>query len=86
MQDDLIMAFSPEINYYGEKILTVKFYNVEDLYCGASFFRCIFQPVITIKDISPQGYETIRYYVDETENKFYFYCDELEYRWNEKKL
>ena len=86
MQDDLIMAFSPEINYYGEKILKVKFYNVEDLYCDDWFFKCIFQPIVTIKDISLQGYETMRYYVDEAENRFYFYCDELEYGWSKKEL
>ena len=54
MQDNLTMSFSPEIDYYGEKILKVKFYDVEN--------------------------------VDEAENMFYFYCNDIEYHWEEQKF
>lgn len=85
MQDNLTMSFSPEIDYYGEKILKVKFYDVENLVCD-DIFKCISRPVITINDISAQGYETIRYFVDEAENMFYFYCNDIEYHWEEQKF
>ena len=41
MQDNLTMSFSPEINYYGEKLFKVKFFDVENLVCD-SIFRMIF--------------------------------------------
>ena len=85
MQDNLTISFCSEINYYGEKILKVKFYDVENLICN-DVFKCISRPVITINDISAQGYETMRYFVDEVENMFYFYCADIEYCWEENKI
>ncbi len=80
IQENLTMSFSPEVNYYGEKLLKAKFYGVDDLVCNSLFDR-IFQPIVTIKDMSVQGYETLSYFVDEAENEFYFYCENIEFWW-----
>lgn len=82
MQDDLTIIFSPQINYLGEKLLKVIFYGTDGLYCG-NMFQGIFKPVIAIKDLSAQGFEHSRYFVDEVEDEFYFYCDDIEYWWED---
>ncbi len=66
----------------GERLLKTKFFNVERINCD-EIFNLIFEPIIEIEDMSDRGFETVRYYVHELEDEFNFYCEKIEYWYQE---
>lgn len=82
VQTNLIMTFCQEINSLGERLLKTKFFNVERINCD-EIFNLIFEPIIEIEDMSDRGFETVRYYVHELEDEFNFYCEKIEYWYQE---
>ena len=82
IQDNLVMTFCQDINPLGERLLKVKFYGVEGVKCD-EIFNIISDAMIQIEDMSSRGYEGICYYVHEIEDLFSFYCEEIEYWYEE---
>ena len=76
IQTALILTFCEGLNPVVEKLIKAKFYGVQKLHCD-EIFNSIFGTVIQVEDISDRGYENIRYYVNEVEGNFHFYCEDV---------
>lgn len=79
---NLTMFFSPELIYYGERLLKVTFYKVREADIG-EIMGGIYSPFIEIRDISEYGWEDIHFSVSEIEGHFGFKFGSCEYEWTE---
>lgn len=76
----LTLVFSPELIYYGERLLKVTFYKVREADIGG-IIGGIYGPFVEIRDISEYGWEDIHYSISEIEGHFEFKFGSCEYEW-----
>lgn len=80
-KDNLTLILSPCPYIDGDNRLEIIFYNVGELKVYNNLlFGCISPILISIQDISDRHWEEFKYYIDEAEGKFSFYCADYEYR------
>lgn len=77
----LTVVFSPELVYYGERLLTVRFVNAVN--ADISSILEIYSPYVEIRDISEYGWEYIHYSISEIEGHFDFKFESFSYEWSE---
>lgn len=77
----LTVVFSPELVYYGERLLTVRFVNAVN--ADISDISGIYSPYVEIRDISEYGWEYIHYSISEIEGHFDFKFESFSYEWSE---
>lgn len=77
----LTVVFSPELVYYGERLLTVRFANAVN--ADISSILEIYSPYVEIRDISEYGWENIHYSISEIEGHFDFKFESFSYEWSE---
>lgn len=77
----LTVVFSPELVYYGERLLTVRFANAVN--ADISSILEIYSPYVEIRDISEYGWEYIHYSISEIEGHFDFKFESFSYEWSE---
>ena len=77
----LTVVFSPELVYYGERLLTVRFANAVN--ADISDILGIYSPYVEIRDISEYGWEYIHYSISEIEGHFDFKFESFSYEWSE---
>lgn len=77
----LTVVFSPELVYYGERLLTVRFANAVN--ADISDILGIYSPYVEIRDISEYGWENIHYSISEIEGHFDFKFESFSYEWSE---
>lgn len=76
----LTVVFSPELVYYGERLLTVRFANAVN--ADISSILEIYSPYVEIRDISEYGWENIHYSISEIEGHFDFKFESFSYEWS----
>lgn len=76
----LTVVFSPELVYYGERLLTVRFANAVN--ADISDILGIYSPYVEIRDISEYGWEYIHYSISEIEGHFDFKFESFSYEWS----
>lgn len=77
----LTVVFSPELVYYGERLLTVRFSNTVNADIGGML--SVYSPYVEICDISEYGWENIHYRISEIEGHFDFKFESCSYEWSE---
>ncbi len=80
-KDKLTLILSPCPYVDGDDRLEIVFYNVSELKVYNNLlFGCICPILISIQDISNRHWEGLKYYIDEAEGTFSFYCGDYEYQ------
>ncbi len=77
----LTVVFSPELVYYGERLLTVRFSNTVNADIGGML--SVYSPYVEICDISEYGWKNIHYRISEIEGHFDFKFESFSYEWSE---
>lgn len=80
-KDKLTLILSSCPYNYGDEKLEIVFFNTENLKIYENSLFDVISPIfINIHDISDRHWEQLKYYVEEAEDTFSFYCQDYEYR------
>lgn len=78
LRDCIEMRLAKLPYYEGDEFISLKFQNVCNLDLGYVYSCCV--PYITIRDVSENGLENIRYKITEDEEAmFSFFCEDFEF-------